>query len=106
MQFFTFLAQAAHGVYYRMIFLLGRLFIARFCHWENLGIWEEMNTLLRKQWRVKQGRNENPTGGIIDSQSVKTTEKGGSKDMTELKKLKDEKGIYWWIHKEFCSQLA
>jgi putative transposase len=77
-----------------------------FRHWQNLEIWEEMNAMLRKQWRIKQGRNEEPTGGIVDSQSVKTTEKGGSKDMTEVKRLKEEKGIYWWIHKEFCLQLV
>ncbi len=77
-----------------------------FWHWQNLGIWEEMNTMLRKQWRNKQGRNEEPTGGIVDSQSVKTTEKGGSKDMTEVKKLKGEKDTYWLIHKEFCLQLV
>ncbi len=69
MQFFTFLARVVHGAYYHTIFLLGRLFIAHFGI-AKLRIWEEMNTMLRKQWRIKQGRNEE-TGGIVDSQSVK-----------------------------------
>ena len=34
----------------------------------------------------KIGRNEQPSACIVDSQSVKTTEKGGSKAMMEVKK--------------------
>ena len=67
---------------------------SHFRDWQNLGIWEKINTSLRMLWRKKSGRQENPSGAIVDSQSVKTTEKGGSKDMTEQKKLKVEKGIY------------
>jgi putative transposase len=67
---------------------------SHFRDWQNLGIWEKINTSLRKLWRKKSGRQEGPSGAIIDSQSVKTTEKGGSKAMTEQKKLKVEKGTY------------
>ncbi len=42
--------------------------------------------MLRKQWRIKQGRNEEPTGGIVDSQSVKMTERGGVKGFDGGKK--------------------
>ena len=39
-------------------------------------------------------RNEDPTAAIVDSQSVKTTEKGGLKAMTERKKLMDAKDTF------------
>lgn len=66
---------------------------SHFRDWQNLGVWEKINEILRKLWRVKIGKNEDPKGAITDSQSVKTTEKGGLKGMMELKKLKVENVI-------------
>src|SRR5689334_5762514 len=49
-----------------------------FRQWRDSGVWERANTALREQWRTKIGREAQPSAAIIDSQSVKTTEKGAN----------------------------
>jgi putative transposase len=46
--------------------------------WRQDGTWQMMHDLLRGDVRVASGRHRQPRAGIIDSQSVKTTEKRGS----------------------------
>ena len=62
--------------------------------WKDQNLFENINHHLRKSLRKRMERNEEPTAAIVDSQSVKTTEKGGSKVMTGRKKSRDVKDIF------------
>lgn len=53
-----------------------------FRRWRDAGIFAEIHHLLRTQARRRAGRDPLPTAAILDSQSVRTTEKGGSTAMT------------------------
>jgi putative transposase len=53
--------------------------------WRNDGTWERLHTTLREQTRCAQGRELTPSAAIIDSQSVKTSQKGGCAGTTAAK---------------------
>jgi putative transposase len=54
--------------------------------WRLDGAWQRMHDALREKVRRKAGRKASPSAAILDSQSVKTTEKGGLAATTRARK--------------------
>ena len=62
-----------------------------FYAWRDSGLWSTINHHLLMAARELGGRDVSPTAGVIDTQSVKTTESGGRRGYDAGKKIKGRK---------------
>jgi putative transposase len=59
--------------------------------WRLDGTWERINSVLRERVRAMAGREATPSAAILDTQSARTTEKGGTRGYDGAKKVNGRK---------------
>lgn len=68
---------------------------AYFRRWQADGTWERIAAALRRELRVALGRRSEPSAAVLDSQTVKTTEKGGHAATTPARRSPAASATPW-----------
>jgi transposase len=68
-----------------------------FMRWKKDGTFNRLLDELRGDLRQAEGRQRQPSAAVLDSQSVKTTEKGGSTVTTRARRSTAASGTSWSI---------
>jgi len=63
--------------------------------WTLDGTWQTLHDIIRGKAREKAGKDKHPSACILDSQSVKTSKRGGTKGLTQQRRLKVGNAISW-----------
>lgn len=70
-----------------------------FCRWRDSGLIERVHDSLREKLRIKAGKQSSPSAAIIDSQTVKASQKGGLfPAMTREKRSRAASATWSLIH--------
>ena len=64
-----------------------------FWRFRREGLWPQIHDALRDRLRAREGREVSPSAAIIDSQSVKTTEKRGFAGTTQARRSRAANAI-------------
>lgn len=61
--------------------------------WKRSGLWQKIHNALVTQTRTEAGRDPTPSAGVLDSQSVKTTETAPSLESAEKRGSRRKRSV-------------